>query len=266
MSTETETVLADVAPGQNSAPEQEVAEAAQPQTDAAEQGDQSPDDGEKLTDEQKTIRKLQRRIDRLTAGRGAAQREAELVREELARIQGRPQEQDEERSQRDIDRITAEGRDIDRIVTEKAKVLAQQQAIATRAAAVMDSGKKYAGFNEAVNAVADEVPFTVRGGGPSPFIEAVMDNKPEKAAEVLNWLGNNPDEAAQFNGLSPAQIGRRLAKLEDRLEREAKGKTSSAPQPLTPVTAKAVGDKDPKTMTDAEFAAWRKAQISKRGS
>jgi hypothetical protein len=262
MSTETETVLADVAPGQNSAPEQEVAEAAQPQTDVAEQADQSPDDGEKLTDEQKTIRKLQRRVDRLTAGRGAAQREAELVREELARIQGRQgQEEEQPQSPRQApgQRLLTEAE-----AKEYARELRRQEVIDERSQKIVRDGNKLPGFKEAVAAVSEEVPLFDRGGRPTPFLVAL--SRADRAAEVILWLGNNPDDAAEFNRLAPEEIGWRLAKLEDRLEREAKGKTSSAPQPLTPVTAKAAGDKDPKTMSDAEFAAWRKAQISKRGS
>lgn len=247
MSTETEIVATDdAAKQQNAAPEQENAELAQPQTDAVEQTDQSQDDGEKLTDEQKTIRKLQRRIDRLTAGRGAAQREAELLREQMVRQQ-QPQEEDEERAPQDIDRLA----------TEKARVLARQQAVASRAATVMESGKKLQGFNEAVNAVAEEVAFTERGM-PTAFIEAVLET--DKPAELLHWLGNNPDEAAAFNGLNPAQIGRRLAKLEDRIEREAKAKTSAAPTPLRPVKPSATGTEPDPDSDPVAWLEWRQKQ------
>lgn len=250
MSTEADPIVAsdDAAPQQNDAPEQKTADLAQPQTDANEAEDQSQEaEGEKLTDEQKTIRKLQRRIDRLTAGRGAAQREAELLRERVGQLQ-QPQEQDEERK--------ADPQDIDRLATEKAKVLHQQQTVATRAAAVMASGKKLQGFDEAVNAVADEVPFTDRKGAPTPFIEAVLDT--DKPAELLHYLGNNPEEAAAFAGLSPAQIGRRLAKLESSLV--GKAKASNAPAPIQTIGGNRGKTSELGALSMDDYVAARKKQ------
>ena len=263
----TETTIENAAPsdaqtGQNGVPGQQDADSAQPQTETTEHGDDQSQDsegGEKLTQEQKTIRKMQRRIDRLTAGRGAAEREAQLRREYMQQRpdqQGQGQEQEAERT-RSID-----PREIEQIAQERARQLVRQQTVAQRVGTVLDTGRKLAGFDEAVNAVADEVPFTDRRGQPTPFIEAVLDA--EKPAELLHWLGNNPDEAAAFTGLSPAQIGRRLAKLEDRIEREAKSKASGAPTPLTAVRTRGKSDPDPAAMSDKEFAEWRRAQIKSR--
>lgn len=249
----------DAAQQQNDAPGQQTAGVAQPQNDAgAQAGDQSQESegGEKLTEEQKTIRKLQRRIDRLTAGRGAASREAELLREQLASVQRQPAGQEVEDQPKGLS-----PQEIDRLATEKARELTSQQGVATRAAAVLDSGKKLQGFDEAVNAVADEVPFTDRRGAPTPFIEAVLDT--DKPAEILHWLGNNPDEAAAFANLSPAQIGRRLAKLEDRLEREAKN-TSKAPAPLVPVRGAGQPNKSLADLDGDDFDKRRREQIAKR--
>jgi hypothetical protein len=209
-----------------------------------------------VTPEQKTIRALQRRIDRLTAGKGAASREAELLREQLAQVQQKPGQDDEPKA--------IDPSEIDRLASEKAKVLHQQQTIATRSAAVITAGKKLPGFDAAVNAVAEEVPFTDRKGAPTPFIEAVLDT--DEPAKVLHWLGNNPDEAAQFANLSPVQIGRRLAKIEERISREAKANTSGAPKPLEAVKGAGGGSKDitDTSLSYADFVALRKAQIAKR--
>jgi hypothetical protein len=249
----------DAAQQQNGASGQEVAEIAQPQEDA-EQPDQSPEsEGEKLTEEQKTIRKLQRRVDRLTAGRGAATREAELLREQLAGLQQQPTEQQDEQR--------FDPKEIDRLATERARELTRQQAVAEKANAVIAAGKKFAGFDEAVNTVAEEVPFTDRKGNPTPFIEAVLDT--DKPAAVLHWLGNNPDEAAAFRTLTPVQIGRRIALLKSRIEREAKN-TSAAPTPLRPVSSRSSPDAGPSDKDDvktwmekeeARLAAKRKARF-----
>lgn len=246
---------ADAAQQQEGAPEQN-AELAQPQTDAAPEADQSPEsEGETLTDDQKTIRKLQRRIDRLTAGRGAATREAELLREQMAQLQQKPQGQDDDEPK------AVSRQDIDRLANERARELHRQQTVAARADAVIKSGQKLQGFTEACNAVAEEVPFTDQQGRPTPFIEAVLDA--DKPAELLHWLGNNPDEAAALANLSPAQLGRRLAKLEDRLERE--GKTSSkAPTPLTPVRGVGQPAKRLEDLDGDDFDKRRREQIAKR--
>lgn len=259
MSTEATTEIAapgDAAQQQTAQPGQEDAALAQQQEDASEQGDQSQGDdgGEKLTDEQKTIRKLQRRIDRLTAGRGAATREAELLREQMAQLQQKPQAQED-------DRQAIDPQEIDRLANERAQLLHRRQSVATRANAVLEGGKKLPGFDQAVNAVAEEVPFTDRRGVPTPFIEAVLDA--DKPAELLHWLGNNPDEAAAFANLSPAQIGRRLAKLEDRIEREAKA-SSKAPPPLTPVRGVGQPAKSLQDLDGDDFDKRRREMIAKR--
>lgn len=226
----------------NAVPGQETAALAQQHDDAGEQADQSQDSegGEKLTEEQKTIRKLQRRIDRLTAGKGAAQREAELLRVELERRgqAAQPPAQDDDGQKKAVD-----PQDIDRLATERAQQLHRQQTVASRANAVIESGQKLPGFDQAVNTVAEEVPFTDRKGMPTPFIEAVLDT--DEPAKLLHYLGNNPDEAAKFANLTPAQIGRQLAKLEERMARESAKTTSSAPAPLRPVQSRSTPDNEP---------------------
>ena len=238
-------------------PGQEAAEGAHPQN-GAEQGEgqsQDSEGGEKLSEEQKTIRKLQRRIDRLTAGRGAASREAELLREELAQHRQQSRGQDDEPK-------AIDPKEIDRLATERARELTRQQQVASKVGTVLQTGKKLEGFDQAVNAVAEEVPFTDRHGRPTPFIEAVLDA--DKPAEVLHWLGQNPDEAAAFASLTPAQIGRRLAQIESRIEREAKAKTSNAPAPLQPVKARATADGPSDSDDIATWMRKERERVAKR--
>lgn len=235
-------------------PEAPQAEVAQLQTDDAKPADE-PKPKEELSDEQRTSRNAQRRIERLAAERAALRRENEMLREQNARIQQRePTDEGESKA--------VAPQDIERLATERAKELQKQQDFAKRTEAVVEAGRKIPGFQAAVSAVADEVPFADARGVPTPFIDAVLDS--DKPAELLAWLGKNPEEAAAFANLSPAQIGRRLARLEDRIEREAKVQTSSAPVPLKPLQSKAVADKDPGAMSDAEFATWRHRQIAQR--
>jgi hypothetical protein len=248
-----ENVPGDAVLEPNAEPEQ-TPDVAQPEE--AEQTEASAK--EELTSEQKTIKALQRRVDRLTAGRGAASREAELLREQLAQLQQKPE------GQEDDQRLDPKA--IDRLATEKAQALMRQERLATRVQKATAEGSKLAGsakaFTEACNAVAEEVPFTDAKGVPTAFIEAVLDS--DTPAALLNYLGKNPDEAAQFVDLSPSQIGRRLAKLEDRLERDGKEQTSKAPTPLTPVKGAASDSDLHPGLSDAEWLRRREAQLKRR--
>lgn len=255
--------------GQTEQPGQQTAAPAQPQTDATSADDQSQasEEDNGLSDEQKTIRKLQRRIDRLTAKRGGTERENELLRQEIANLQ-RQQHQaasgtgEGNEGQGEGPKRTLTEADVERMAQQRAQELHRQTTIAGRVSRVLEAGSKLQGFNEAVNAVAEVVPFTDRQGRPTPFIEAVLDA--DDPAALLKHLGDNPDEAEDFADLTPSQLGRRLAKLEDKLKQAPK-KTSAAPTPLKPVGGSTAGaEPDPSKMTFAEFKAWREKQIEAR--
>src|SRR5213592_2436318 len=71
--------------------------------------------GEDLTDDQRTIRKLLRRIDRLTSKAGGSAREAERLRAQITEVQGR--------SGQDEPKAEVRPEDIDRLASEKARDL-----------------------------------------------------------------------------------------------------------------------------------------------
>jgi len=257
LSTESLNAISGVAEGQTAVPEQN-ADVARPQDDANEGGDQSQESTEDkgLTDEQRTIRKLQRRIDRLTAKRGASEREVQILREELSRAKVAGQESEEGEPERKLSEA-----DIERLAEQKAAEKLKQRSVAQRVDSVLKTGKALEGFDAAVNAVADEVAFTDKSGRPTPFIEAVLDA--DDPAAVLHYLGNNPDEAAEFADLTASQIGRRLAKLELKLKPEGKER-SSAPAPLKPVKAVGITNKALSELSLDDFMKRRKEQIAKR--
>lgn len=232
--------------GQTAQLEPQTAGDAHQQTDAGEAADQShsaEDEADKgLTDAEKTIRKQLRRIERLTAKRGAAEREAEILRQQLAEFQQRASRQDEdgEPAKRQLTEA-----DIDRIAREKAEELTRQRAIGERVGKVLKEGSKLDGFNAAVDAVAEVVPFMDKRGKPTPFIEAVLDA--DNPAELLKYLGDNPEEAEELADLTPARLGRRLATLELKLKPGATKQTSSAPKPLQPIKSGNAGLSTPRT-------------------
>jgi len=91
--------------------------------------------------------------------------------------------------------------------------------------------------------------------------------------DLAYWLGSNPKEAERISRLSPLLQAREIGKIEAKLGAEPpQKKTTSAPEPIRPVSARAVNPgvidtTDPrsiKTMSDSEWiAAERQRQIAK---
>jgi len=227
------------------------AEVAHPVEDGEAEEVKEPE-GEKLTDDQKTIRNLRRRIDKLNGKVGATARERELL---LAELQQRTSGDESEAKP-----------DVERIATERAQEIVKAKALNEKAEAVLKSGKRIEGFQSAVETLRDEIPFADSKGRPTAFLEAVLDL--DSPAKVIKYLGDNPDEASEFADLSPVQIGRRLAKLESKLEGSGKTK-SNAPAPIEPLggARSSVTDLSSAAMDDyiklrakqgAAWSRWRK--------
>lgn len=91
--------------------------------------------------------------------------------------------------------------------------------------------------------------------------------------DLAYWLGSNPKEADRISRLSPLLQAREIGKIEARLGAEpSQKKTTSAPEPIRPVSARAVNPgvidtTDPRsvqTMSASEWiAAERQRQIAK---
>lgn len=86
----------------------------------------------------------------------------------------------------------------------------------------------------------------------------------ERPAAVVNYLANNPDEAAKLSGLSDFRVAIEIGKIEVKLATPGK-KISNAPAPITPVGAKgAVGGIDPEKESPKEFAARRNKELAEK--
>ena len=91
--------------------------------------------------------------------------------------------------------------------------------------------------------------------------------------DLAYWLGSNPKEADRISRLSPLLQAREIGKIEAKLASEPpQKKTTSAPAPISPVSARAVNPgvidtTDPRstqTMSTSEWiAAERRRQIAK---
>mgnify|MGYP003344762929 CR=1 FL=1 len=95
----------------------------------------------------------------------------------------------------------------------------------------------------------------------------------EIGPELAYWLGSNPKEADRISRMSPLLQAREIGKIEAKLSAEPpQKKTTSAPEPIRPVSARAVNPgvvdtTDPRsvqTMSASEWiAAERQRQIAK---
>lgn len=225
-------------------------EVAAPETSA----DSTPKDTaqpDEANDADKSVKRLQRRIDRVTAARYQAEAEARQLREQIQRYEQRAQPQAEQ------EKPSFDPSQIDEIVRTRASEIAKVNEVAARSNKTFEAGVKAHGdaFKESIAVVIDEAgPLIDRRGMPTPLGEAILDS--DASENLLHYLGQNPDVAASLEGLSAAQIGRRIERIETQM---AAKKVSQVPRALTPVTPSGTpAAKAESSMTDAEWYAARK--------
>ena len=84
--------------------------------------------------------------------------------------------------------------------------------------------------------------------------------------EVLYWLGSNPKDAARIANMSPLLQAKEIGKLEVKLTSEPPvRKTSTAPAPIAPVTARSSGSPvydttDPRSTKTMSTSEWIEAE------
>ena len=225
--------------GETGEPEQKTAVA--PPDAEAKTDDQSKDSAKepaKLTPEQKTIRDLQRRVERLNGKVGGASRERDLLQQQVeelnARLTTRSAEQEKDETTPPQPKAQ-KPQDIDALVNQRASERVRAEALNAKADSLLKAGKKVSGFDAALQTVRSEIPFADRSGRPTAFLEALLET--DRAVELVMYLDSEPDEAAELASLNPVQLGRRLGKLEAKLAEDGKVKTSKAPPPIEPIGA-----------------------------
>lgn len=157
------------------------------------------------------------------------------------------------------------------LAMKKAEELLQQRELQKQQAAIEDA---YAEREEDARSKYDD--FEQVAYNPNLRVTDVMAET-IKASDIgpdlAYWLGGNPKEAERISRLSPLLQAREIGKIEAKLGAEPpKKKTSSAPEPIRPVTARTVNPgitdtTDPRstqTMSASEWiAAERQRQIAK---
>lgn len=217
----------------------------------------------KLPPEQKTIRDLQRRVERLNGKVGGASRERDLLLQQVehlnAQLSSRTAEQDDGEATPQSQREPKQ-QDIDELVDRRAADRLKGEALNAKADSLLKAGKKVSGFDAALQTVRSEIPFADRSGRPTVFLEALLET--ESAVDLVMYLDSEPDEAAELANLTPVQLGRRLEHLEAKI-RDGKTKTSKAPPPIDPIGAS--GTKQSLNLVSANQADYE-AQRAKQGA
>lgn len=174
----------------------------------------------------KSIRSMERRIQRLTAARYEAQARAEQAQREANELKAKFQEPAQQQPQQ-VDPV-ALAREIAAVerITDKANTIAKE------------GEKRFAGeFAQSLRAVTVEAgPLFEPNGKPTSLGEAVLEA--DDPAALLHHLGKNPDLAAELEGLSPVQVARKVARIEAQMQAPKEPKQSTAPKPIAPVKGK----------------------------
>ena len=200
----------------------------------------TPEEVEAKTDEtpeeddvQKSIKRLQRRIDKRTADVYRERARAEQLAAELERLRGGQTEEAPKESPKE---------DVNRLVEERAEA----KLFAKTAEAIVETGKKSEPkFLEMLNDLRSEVgEFVQPNGLPSPFMKAVLDVADDPTKLMLH-LAKNPDIAGDLADLPVTKLAARLDRLQESLKTQATPKQSSAPKPLEPIKPKSTGSNLP---------------------
>ncbi len=157
------------------------------------------------------------------------------------------------------------------LAVKRAEEMLHQRELQKQKAAIEDS---YAEREEEVRNKYDD--FEQVAYNPQLRVTDVMAEtikSSEIGPDLAYWLGSNPKEADRISRLSPLLQAREIGKIEAKITAEPfQKKTSSAPEPIRPVTARATNPgvtdtTDPRstqTMSTSEWiAAERQRQIAK---
>lgn len=224
-------------------------EAAAPETTNEQKPEPKPDEPKR--------NRVQERIDRVTAEKHAALREAAALRAQLEALQKAPRPQVDPNDYDAVQRESVRG--VIREETAQRTADQYQAAVQKAQAAVVET------FNAKVDAARERIPDLDRSLQqfytlPLPAEACEIIAESDVAAELAHYLANNPREAYDIAQMTPAQQGRALARIENRVSLPTR-KTTAAPPPVPTVTgAQAARVKTPREETAAEYIARRQRE------
>lgn len=215
-----------------------------PDTGTEETPDQQPETQPDPAEEDRT--KAQKRIDRLTAEKWAARRQA-------AALEARLQEIERQTAQRDPNAPLTPA-DIDRLATQRAAEMRQAEAFNAQCDEAFDAGTK--AFPDFEATLGN---FRAVGGLPPVLIEAALET--DAPHTVLHYLGKHLDEAEDVLKLSPARMGAAVARIAVKASAPPPPPpVSKAPPPIRPVQTASTTSADSEPKDIDQWMEWRNKQ------
>ena len=223
---------------------------------------------EEKTDETATKTFTQEELDAIV-GKRLAREQRKWEREQAQRSQQQPASQPQ--GQLNPDDFETTKAYIDALATQQAQQLIQEQK------AKQQMSEVEASYREKEEAAYDKyddfeaVAYNPRLPITNYMAEAIQSS--DVGPDVAYYLGSNPKEAARISQLTPLAQAREIGKIETKLATTPPvKKTSSAPDPITPVTAKNTGapvvdTTDPrsvKTMSTSEWIEADRRRLAKK--
>lgn len=246
----------------------------------SEQSAATETEGAEAAQKPKVAKGVQKRLDELTKARRDAEEQARHWREMAMRTQQAPQQATPAPAQESApasDEPTLEGHGYDvaeftkawskweRAQESKAAEQAKaQQAVQARAQKYQESAAAFAAEHSDFEQLLSNphLPIT------EVMVEALTEG--ENPAAIAYYLAKNPEEAGKIAGMSPAAVGRAIAKIESQLATESprqpaqKTVTQAPPPPIT-LSGTKTPSKKPEEMTMAEYAAHRAEERKAKG-
>lgn len=165
-----------------------------------------------------------------------------------ARLQAQQPAQQEHQQQQPTGMVREA--DVERLVEQRATAREFNDACNS----TYDAGvSKYADFDEAVKT------YSLLGGPPPAFLEAVTSLGKDDGAKVFYDLGKDPDEAARIMALPPVKMAMALAKMASAASKAIP--VSKVPDPIRPVQGSNTrSDSEPDAKNNADWIKWFKAK------
>lgn len=185
---------------------------------------------------------FQKRIDKKTADFYAEKRRADDLQKKIDTLElankkatlVKPSLEDHDYDEEAFDKADRQY-SIDQGVQE---ALAKQSADAKAEQQKTESEKVVVNFNERANAMGKS-DFDAKAQAipelPCGVADALMQS--EDGAEMVYYLGSNPEEAELLASMTPAMAIMQLGKLSSKLSAKPEIKTSAAPDPITPLSS-----------------------------
>lgn len=240
----TETQVAPVAETQNTAAETtqkpDVVEPGSTDSEAL-AGDESEAKPEKSA-EQKELERLRRQLTKRDRTQGKLYQELQTTRQQLEQFSQAGEPEEKQQDPRKLAEEMVKARD----VLERSNKVAKE------------GQTKFKDFNQSLERVVEEVGelFDPTGTRPTAIGEAILES--DDPASLIDFLGKNPDLAAELEGLSPTKLGRRIERIEAQMSTQTAKPVSKASEPINPIKGGAGSVvKTLETMSQSEYEAYR---------